>query len=490
MVLTSQPAANVNVNIVFDPAQLAVGGETDGTLSLQFTAANWSTVQTVSVAAVNDTLVEANPHAATIVQTAASGDPLYAVINPADVNVAIAENDTQAIVFALPGSNVAETDASHSVTARLQVTANGAPSGTIATPMTASVGVTLGTAEAGDIGLSTTSVGFPAGSANGATVPITLVPVNDRLLEGSETLTLGLTPTSAIGSASGSHVLTLTDDESGVISFASSGSSTSESVGTHTGAQPRLTISGSGTGLLATEAIVTVAITDTPGSATTPGDYTRSTATVSFAEGVASPINSAPVPVAIVNDVRIEGDESFTLGFGTVEGAGVLAASGTHTVVISDNDSAQVGFAAGNDTVGEGAGSFSKPVVLTLTADGVGTASLQDALLVPVSFTEGTATEPEDFTLATASVTFRGRIAQWRHAECDGQPDQRSDQRVQRVLRPEPRQCLCDGQHHTRTQRHGGDHPRRRHPGRDRHPERRYHGRDRRRRYRYLHAWC
>jgi uncharacterized repeat protein (TIGR01451 family) len=406
VVLASQPTANVNVDIVFDPAQLVVGGQTDGTLSLQFTAVNWSSAQTVSVAAVNDTQVEANPHAATIVQTAASGDPLYAAINPADVAVSIADNDIQFIDFALASSSVSETNAAHTVTARLQVVANGIPGGTITTPMTAAVGMTLGTAEAGDINLSTTSVSFPPGSVHGATLPITLAPVNDRLLEGSETLTLGLTATSAIGSTLGSHVLTLTDDESGAISFASSSSSTSESAGTHSGAQPRLTISGSGTGPLAAEATVRVEITDTPGSATKPADYTRTTLTVSFPEGVASPINSGAAPVTIVNDVRIEGVEDFTLGFGAIDGAGVLTASGTHTVVINDNDSAQVGFAPGNDSVAESAGSFSKPVVLTLTADGTGTPSLQSALVVPVGFTEGAATEPEDFTLATASVSF------------------------------------------------------------------------------------
>ena len=44
-------------------------------------------------------------------------------------------------------------------------------------------------------------------------------------------------------------------------------------------------------------------------------------------------------------------------------------------------------------------------MVLTLTANGVGMPSLQNAIVVPVGFTEGTATEPEDFTLATASLS-------------------------------------------------------------------------------------
>ncbi|MBK9654797.1 MAG: hypothetical protein IPO66_04720 [Rhodanobacteraceae bacterium] len=53
------------------------------------------------MAAVDDTVVESNPHATSIVQAVGISDPVYAVINPADVAVSIAENDTQQIAFAL-----------------------------------------------------------------------------------------------------------------------------------------------------------------------------------------------------------------------------------------------------------------------------------------------------------------------------------------------------------------------------------------------------
>ena len=61
---------------------------------------------------------------------------------------------------------------------------------------------------------------------------------------------MGLTATSALGSASGTHALTLTDDEAGAITFTAPTGSTSESAGTY-GATGRLTISGTGTGPLA-----------------------------------------------------------------------------------------------------------------------------------------------------------------------------------------------------------------------------------------------
>jgi len=405
VVLNSQPTANVTINVNFDPAQLVLNGDTDGSLSLQFTPASWNTPLPVSVAAVNDTVVETNPHATSITQTASSTDPFYGVIDPADVAVSIGENDTQEITFALASSSVSETAGNHIVNARLNLVANGSPGGTIAAGMSANVFLVLGSAEAADLSLNTAQVTFAAGSAHNATQPINLSLINDRLLEGDETGTLNFSLVGTLGTVSGTHALTLTDDETGAITFTTPSGSTSESAGTYTGAIGRLTLSGTGTGPLAAEASVSVAINDTAGSATTPADYTRTTTSLVFAANAPSPVDQA-VAVTIANDVLIENVESFTLGFGAVTGAGALGASGTHGVSISDNDLAQVAFAPANDTVGEGSGSFSKPVVLALTADGVGTPSLQNALVVPVGFTEGSATEPEDFTLATTSLSF------------------------------------------------------------------------------------
>ena len=50
----------------------------------------------------------------------------------------------------------------------LSAAGSGAPGGTISSDMTASVNLTLGTAEAGDFSLVTTSVTFPAGSLDRA----------------------------------------------------------------------------------------------------------------------------------------------------------------------------------------------------------------------------------------------------------------------------------------------------------------------------------
>ncbi|WP_201864484.1 malectin domain-containing carbohydrate-binding protein [Microvirga soli] len=87
--LNSPPAANVTIS---------VNGTADVTGSpttLTFTPGNWSTAQTVTVTAVNDTLVE-GPETANITLAATSSDASYNGISIAPVSVALTDNDTAA----------------------------------------------------------------------------------------------------------------------------------------------------------------------------------------------------------------------------------------------------------------------------------------------------------------------------------------------------------------------------------------------------------
>lgn len=88
VVLTSQPTANVTVNV-------ASTDTTEGTVSapsLLFTAANWSTPQTVTVTGVND-LTGDGDVAFSIANTVTTSDSLYAAIDPPDVAVTNRDND-------------------------------------------------------------------------------------------------------------------------------------------------------------------------------------------------------------------------------------------------------------------------------------------------------------------------------------------------------------------------------------------------------------
>jgi hypothetical protein len=94
VVLATQPSADVVVNIVS-------GDTSEGTVStgmLTFTPSNWNTQQVVTITGVDDLLIDGN-EVYTITNTASSSDPLYAAINPSDVQVATLDNET---VLTLP----------------------------------------------------------------------------------------------------------------------------------------------------------------------------------------------------------------------------------------------------------------------------------------------------------------------------------------------------------------------------------------------------
>lgn len=183
--------------------------------------------QTVSVAAVNDTVVESNPHTTTIVQSVTSTDANYNGIGVAPMTVTITENDFANITLLGAGSAIAETAGQASLTARLDLVVNGVPGGALSSGLGAQVVLTPGTAGQGvDYALATVAVDFPAGSANGATRAIEVGIINDRLLEPAETFTVGLERTAGNGTVSGAHLVTIIDDESGAFTFNQASGST------------------------------------------------------------------------------------------------------------------------------------------------------------------------------------------------------------------------------------------------------------------------
>ena len=80
VVLESQPTANVVIGLESTSDQVLLasgGGQASSSINLTFTSVNWSSPQTVTVSAVDDLDVEADPHGDTITHTATSGDANY-----------------------------------------------------------------------------------------------------------------------------------------------------------------------------------------------------------------------------------------------------------------------------------------------------------------------------------------------------------------------------------------------------------------------------
>jgi len=91
VVLNSQP--ETDVLITADPGgQVDLGAGPGTPVQLTFTPVNWSTPQTVTVTAVDDTDDE-GPHSATVVHTTVSGDGKYSGITVTTVAVSITDND-------------------------------------------------------------------------------------------------------------------------------------------------------------------------------------------------------------------------------------------------------------------------------------------------------------------------------------------------------------------------------------------------------------
>ncbi|GET42258.1 hemolysin-type calcium-binding region [Microseira wollei NIES-4236] len=88
--LNTQPTADVTLNLTSsNPAE----GTIDKS-SLTFTASNWNTAQTVTIAGVDDNIVDGNKAYQIITATATSTDTNYNNLNPVDINVTNTDNDS------------------------------------------------------------------------------------------------------------------------------------------------------------------------------------------------------------------------------------------------------------------------------------------------------------------------------------------------------------------------------------------------------------
>jgi LmbE family N-acetylglucosaminyl deacetylase len=138
--LGSQPSAPVTVALAPDGQLFADRS------SVTFTTSNWSTPQTVTLQAIDDSAAEANPHPGTVTHTTSSADTGYNSLPQATANAAIAENLTIAgPTTAATGSPLTFSAESGATSYSWRVTSNGAE---IATAPTADL--TFTAANGGD----------------------------------------------------------------------------------------------------------------------------------------------------------------------------------------------------------------------------------------------------------------------------------------------------------------------------------------------------
>ena len=355
LALQSAPRADVTVNIAFDNTQLSLNGATASPISLTFTSANWNTVQTVTVSAVDDSIKE-GPLTSDLTHASASTDTNAAGLTQA-VSVSITDND-------VPGVTVTETGGSTTVgetsgTDSYDVVLNSRPNNTV------TIDITFDDTQVTVNGSGTSPATINFNPSNWSTPQtITVAAVDDSIAEGTHNATLTHTATSSDADYSGitinSVTVAVTDNDTPGVTITESGGNTAV---TEAGATDAYDVVLN----RAPTANVTVRIAFDPtqvtvnGSGTSPVDLTFTPANWNAAQ---------IVTVAAVDDGLIEAaPHNSTITHMTLSTAGNYDALTVNsvTVGITDNDAPGVTIteSGGNTAISEAGATDTYDVVLT-----------------------------------------------------------------------------------------------------------------------------
>lgn len=171
--LNSEPVSDVMVSI-------ASNTPTEGTAdpgSVTFTAGNWNTPQTITVTGVDDAIADGTRNYVIVTSAAASADPKYNGLDPADVAVRNVDNDTAGFLISAIGGNTTEDGATATFTIRLTSRPN------------ANVRVNLVSSNTDEGTVSPTNVTFT--NANWDTVQtVTVRGVDDTVADGNQPYTI------------------------------------------------------------------------------------------------------------------------------------------------------------------------------------------------------------------------------------------------------------------------------------------------------------
>ena len=202
VVLTSKPSGNVTVT----PSRTGSADVTFSPSPLTFTANNWSTAQTVTVAAAEDT--DALNDTATLSHAVSGAD--YGTVTASSVAVTVTDDETVStgVVLSVNPATLSEGGGAKLIT--ITASLNHAPRN-VATALSLSVGASGDTALEGTDYATVGGLSLTIGAgATSATKTFTLTPTNDDRDEDNETLTVD-------GSVSGLSVtaatVTITDDD-------------------------------------------------------------------------------------------------------------------------------------------------------------------------------------------------------------------------------------------------------------------------------------
>ncbi|MBL3618369.1 MAG: hypothetical protein JMN26_11620, partial [gamma proteobacterium endosymbiont of Lamellibrachia anaximandri] len=224
---------------------------------------------------------------------------------------------------------------------------------------------------------------------------ITVNLLDDTVYEGSESFTITLSNPgggAALGTTTTASI-DITDNEPPPSPGTLALSTATESVVENAAGGITLTVSRTG-GSFGT---VTVDYATANGTATSPGDYTAVSGTLTFLDGELS----KTIPLTLTNDATWEPSEAFTVTLSNVVDA-TLGAQTSTTVTITDDDTRNAGTlalsTATESVVENAAGGITLTVSRTGGSDGT--------VSVDYATADGSALQPGDYTQATGTLTF------------------------------------------------------------------------------------
>ncbi|WP_204263174.1 Calx-beta domain-containing protein [Spongiivirga citrea] len=237
----------------------------------------------------------------------------------------------------------------------------------------------------GDYTSTTGTLTFTGTTGEALTINIPII--DDSVLEPSENLFVdlsGITNT-LVTVIDAQGEITITDNDAASIAINSI--TVDEAIGN---AILNVTLTGDVQGSF------TVEYDTTDNTAVAPGDYNAVTSGVVTFTGNDAEVQTISIPIA--DDLLLESTEDFAVTLSNLSNVLVGNPTPTGTITITDNDSAEVNI---NDvTVNEAAGTATFDVTLT--------GAVQGGFDIDFAGANGTATDPDDFTLTNGTLSFAG----------------------------------------------------------------------------------
>ena len=366
---------------------------------------------------ISDNLLEGDETVDMVLQNPA-GAGLILGVGLTTHTATITDDETANFTFQAATSSSAEASTTVEVIVTLNVSSGGIllTSATVEISDAASGSATSATDYAA---FATTTVTFAPSSSDGDTQVVSVVLLDDTLVEGNETIDFVLqNPSSPVAlGAQSSHELTITDGETGAFNFQLAASNVAEAA-----ASGSIVVVLSTTGGATLASAASVNISDLlSGSATVGTDYSFSSpATVIFPAGSGSGVTRVTA-VNILDDLITEADETVQLLLSTPSAPITVGATNLHALTILDDEIARATFQVATSSLGEAntthvvtialtvdnGGSVPGGFSVTLTDLGTGSASVgsdYSAIGSPISFVFPAGASDGDSQLQTITI--------------------------------------------------------------------------------------